>query len=96
MALDLPRGHFDTTGAQDLLPPPKTARVLPFPDPPEIAAPTIAALLARFRDELEELPDPLRKAVADLVSDYLKTPDPETGQTVASAIERLIDRKTPP
>lgn len=74
----------------------KPARVLPLPDPPEIAAPTIAALLARFRDELAELPDPLRKAVADLVSDYLKTPDPETGQTVASAIERLIDRKTPP
>lgn len=69
---------------------------IPQNDPAEIVAePTIADLLARFRGEMADLPEPLRKAVADLVSDYLKTPDAETGQAVAAAIERLIDRRPP-
>ena len=56
---------------------------------------TIGVLLARIRGEVETLPEPLRKAIANLVSDYLKTPDAATGQDVAAAIERIINRKPP-
>lgn len=59
----------------------------------EPAAPqTVAGLLDSLREALAEQPEAIRKIVAELTADYLTTPDPETGQKVAKAIERLLGK----
>lgn len=60
---------------------------------PNLPTPTITDLLEALKGEVSAMPDVVKKAVADLVTDYLKTPDPETGRAVAEAIERIAGKR---
>lgn len=81
--LNLPHGWMDTDHSS-------------ASDPFKATSPTITGLLDSLREKLADLPDPLKKAVADLVTEYLRSPDPETGRTVAAAIERIANKDNDP
>ena len=60
--------------------------------PTDLSKKTVASLLGSIRERIELQPQPVREAIASLVSEYFKSPDAEQGQAVADAIERLIGK----
>lgn len=57
-----------------------------------VPPPTIEGLLASLRDKLADQPETVRKLVATMVSEYVATPDKETGERIAEAIQKIIKK----
>ena len=62
------------------------------PAPPDQAK-TVTGLLESLREKISEQPEPIRAAIANLVSSYVMSPNPETGQEVAAMIEKMLGDK---
>lgn len=60
--------------------------------PPDSPTKTVAGLLGTLRERIDQQPQPVRDAIASLISEYFKSPDVEQGEAVADAIERLIGK----
>lgn len=54
---------------------------------------TVTGLLESLRKKIAEQPDPIRAAIANLVSGYVMSPNSETGQEVAAMIEKMLSNK---
>lgn len=52
--------------------------------------PTLADLLERLRAEIATQPDSVKRAIAELMAEYVTTPDEGTGRAVADAILRIL------
>ncbi|WP_159051685.1 helix-turn-helix domain-containing protein [Thauera aromatica] len=61
---------------------------------PESAEPTVADLLERLRAEISTQPEAVKRAIAELVTEYVTTPDASAGKAVADAILRILGPRT--
>lgn len=57
---------------------------------PAAAQPTVADLLERLRAEISTQPEAVKRAIAELMAEYVTTPDEATGRAVADAILRIL------
>ena len=57
---------------------------------PAAAQPTVADLLERLRAEISTQPEAVKRAIAELMVEYVTTPDEATGRAVADAILRIL------
>lgn len=64
-----------------------------LPEPSNVSAapePTVADLLERLRAEIATQPEAVKRAIAELMGEYVTTPDESTGRAVADAILRIL------
>lgn len=80
----LPPGWLD-------LPPAASPSALPEPSNVSAAPePTVADLLERLRAEIATQPEAAKRAIAELMGEYVTTPDESTGRAVADTILRIL------
>lgn len=84
MRLSLPRGWLDQAGGGE------DVTLSPALPPRQL---TVSELLDSLKSEVGELPEPIRRAASDMMIEYIKTLDEETGKQLAAAIERIIGKK---
>lgn len=84
LRLSLPRGWLDQEGGGE------DVTLSPALPPRQL---TVSELLDSLKSEVGELPEPIRRAASDMMIEYIKTLDEETGKQLAAAIERIIGKK---
>ena len=63
------------------------------PDVRDYVPLTVSGLLEDLRGKISEQPEPVRAAIANLVTGYVMSPTPEEGKAVADMIERMLSNK---
>ena len=69
------------------------ANISDAPDVRDYVPLTVSGLLEDLRGKISEQPEPVRAAIANLVTGYVMSPTPEEGKAVADMIERMLSNK---